>query len=910
MTAPTLLRADYSVLRMVLAEIGAMERPFVVWLAEMEAIDPAIFHHLHEGWIDRFGSRVVSTFGLADQPALRRANLVREYVPLRACMMPELIGRDDLPAPPTWFRTYADDAVITSFGFPISSQLPGESTAPIVYTRNGMLRYLGFFSSRERCLPDEAWFDQAVGDERTVPRELPHLFRLCREVLARLDPATPVGEASEWLETLLTPDTPRPSAKTLATFGKRLAAPRGGDELAFARGFVREAALVGDDRELFAVYEHPPLYRAAILSRLAPFVADLVARRGSVRAAAEAIMHVPEKFLFERARQRAPGVMVFGTDGDARRHGVRNQYDWSVPNVTRGCLAMIAAAADPDDLAWLLPLAERAMARENVGLCNRLVRTTGLIGTHPAVRRLALMRRRCRHSTMRGQLDAALGDAAAASGLTIAEAEEFAALDHGLDDRQTRREALADGHAATLGLSATGRVRLGHEAPGGAPLARLPASVRDDPSSRLSLAALKADAKALAADLAVHRVRLERSWLTRQTWSADAFAERLLGHPVLGWLARRQIWTVTGADGTTRTCLFAGDGEVLDPDGHASAPPDRASMLGLWHPLHAAEPDLVARWRRTVARLEIPQPIRQAWRETYVVTEAEHETSPDSRRHALRVLHQAQAIELARPRGWETRTLVPHMPSSDTRPWMLVVPGFGCCAELRTAGVGAQQLRGAPFTHVVTDRVRFRVVEDRGDWRRDGARRLTVTDTPIRLGDVDPVVFSEVMRDVDLLVSVAATTLDVDPEDLLLVPEIGEWRRQAGLAAVPLPPREPHFGGVARTRRELLRAILPELVPAGAVELGERHLLVHGRRHRYEIHLGSGDVLVLPFRRQLVLSRPPPPETPEPPRLVLPLHDDVRLHAIVDTILMLVRDDRLRDKTVLAQLDALPAAAP
>ena len=236
---------------------------------------------------------------------------------------------------------------------------------------------------------------------------------------------------------------------------------------------------------------------------------------------------------------------------------------------------------------------------------------------------------------------------------------------------------------------------------------------------------------------------------------------------------------------------------------------------------------------------------------------------------------------------------------------MLVVPGFGCCAELRTAGVGAQQLRGAPFTHVVTDRVRFRVVEDRGDWRRDGARRLTVTDTPIRLGDVDPVVFSEVMRDVDLLVSVAATTLDVDPEDLLLVPEIGEWRRQAGLAAVPLPPREPHFGGVARTRRELLRAILPELVPAGAVELGERHLLVHGRRHRYEIHLGSGDVLVLPFRRQLVLSRPPPPETPEPPRLVLPLHDDVRLHAIVDTILMLVRDDRLRDKTVLAQLDAL-----
>ena len=418
------------------------------------------------------------------------------------------------------------------------------------------------------------------------------------------------------------------------------------------------------------------------------------------------------------------------------------------------------------------------------------------------------------------------------------------------------------------------------------------------------LATLKADAKALAAELAVHRFRLERSWLTGQEWAATAFAERLLGQPVLGWLARRQIWTVADPGGALRTCLFMEDGAVLDADGNAAAPPDPAAVLSLWHPLHAIGPDMVARWRRTLARLAIAQPIRQAWRETYVATEAEHESSPDSRRYALRVLHQAQAIELARPRGWETRTLVPHIPSSESAPWMLPVPGFGVCAELRTAGVGAMELRGAPFTHVVTDRVRFRVVEDRGDWRRDGGRKLRVTDTPVRLGDVDPVVFSEVMRDVDLLVSVAATTLDVGPEDLMLVPDIGAWRRQAGLAVVPLP-REPHFGGVAATRREVLEMILPELVPAGAVELRERHAIVHGKRHGYEVHLGSGDVLVMPHQRQLVLSLRAPAETPEPPRLLLALHDDVRLHAIVDTILMLARDDRIRDQGVLAQLETL-----
>ena len=896
---------DYAVLRMVLAHIGAMERPLVQWLAEMEAIDRCIFQRLHDAWIDRFGARVVSTFGLAGCAALLRDNLVREYVPLRACMMPDLIGRDRLPCPPEWFRRYADEAVINSFGFPISSQLPAASkTSSIVYTRNSMLRYVGFFSSKEPCLPDEAWFDQAAQDERTTRHELPHLFWLCRDVLARLDPATPIAEASERLDALMTPDAARPSARTLAVFRKRLSEARGRDELAFVGGLVREAALVGEDRELFAVYEHPPLYRAVILPRLASLVAGLVARTGSVRGVAETIMRVPGRLVFERARMRAPGVMVFGTDGDTGRYGVRNQYAWSVPNVLRGCLAMIAAAADPDDVVWLVPLAERAMARENVALFNRLVRTMGLIGTQATVRGLAVMRRRCRHSIMRGQIEAALGEAASAAGLTIAEAEEIAALDHGLDDRQTRRQTLADGHVAILRLDATGKPHVGYEAPGGAPLARLPAAVKQDAASRAALATLKADVKALAAELAVHRFRLERSWLSGQEWAASAFAERLLGQPVLGWLARRQIWTVADPGGAVRTCLLMEGGAVLAADGNAAAPPDPAAVLSLWHPLHATGHDMVVRWRRTLARLAIAQPIRQAWRETYVVTEAEHETSPDSRRYALRVLHQAQAIELARPRGWETRTLVPHIPSSESPPWMLPVPGFGVCAELRTAGVGAMALRGAPFTHVVTDRVRFRVVEDRGDWRRDGGRKLRITDTPVRLGDVDPVVFSEVMRDVDLLVSVAATTLDVGPEDLMLVPDIGAWRRQAGLAVVPLP-QEPHFGGVAATRREVLGAILPELVPAGAVELRERHAIVHGKRHEYEVHLGSGDVLVMPHQRQLVLPLRAPAGAPEPPRLLLALHDDVRLHAIVDTILMLARDDRIRDQGVLAQLETL-----
>ena len=38
--------SEQAILRMILADVGAMERPLTRWLTEMEAIDPLIFHPL------------------------------------------------------------------------------------------------------------------------------------------------------------------------------------------------------------------------------------------------------------------------------------------------------------------------------------------------------------------------------------------------------------------------------------------------------------------------------------------------------------------------------------------------------------------------------------------------------------------------------------------------------------------------------------------------------------------------------------------------------------------------------------------------------------------------------------------------------------------------------------------------
>src|SRR5437763_4811423 len=107
---------------------------------------------------------------------------------------------------------------------------------------------------------------------------------------------------------------------------------------------------------------------------------------------------------------------------------------------------------------------------------------------------------------------------------------------------------------------------------------------------------------------------------------------------------------------------------------------------------------------------------------------------------------------------------------------------------------------------------------------------------PIPLADVPPVVFSEVMRDVDLFVGVCS--VGADPA----------WREMA-------PARYTDywdsfsFGDLsasARTRHAVLERLLPRLAIGPRCTLEERFLVVRGDLRTYRIHLGSGNVQMEP----------------------------------------------------------------
>lgn len=909
-----LLNADMALARMVLSEVGVLERQLVRWMAEMHQIDRHIFWNIHCAWKEQRLATLNRYYG-STVPRSFIKSLNNDEEPLKTCMATDLPNIGPLPKPPEWLENFSSLENRRAPEMVAARRILAQRTKPapaaLFVPEPGLRSYLASFKSTGTSLPDEQWFDQALQDQETLSRDFPALYWLGRESLLRRNPKTSPDLMDARLEFFQIPDTPQPSRKTLSLFTKRLAEPDGNRELDFARNLLQGYYQLSLSQPYRSTpLGLPPLYRAAILPQFVALIRQVHSATGSIRKTAEAFLQTPGFYSFRHGRLPDAGIMAFGAwdsvrtkNSDIRKPNMKKVI---FDNIRPACLCMITAARDPADVDWLLPQGIDAIKKEDVSFFNRLVSAIGAIGTPQALRGLTHLRAKTRHATMLSHLNKILAQASAALGLTTVEAEEFIALDHGLDTQHRRRENLVNGVSVVLSIAGSGQGVIHYEDATGSTLSKLPAAIRKETGCDAILRRTRADAKQLSADMTLHRQRLERSWLTGQTWSWPIFEERWLLHPVLGWLARKQIWLIAMPGKPLQTCMIRQDGTLLAPNGNTIPPLSPDALLSLWHPLHAAESETIAQWRTTLAHLQILQPIRQAWRETYTITRSERETSPASYRYARRILNQAQVIQIGRQRGWRIRTLTGHMPSSESAPWTFQVPAHGVYVEFRTGGVGDSKNSdwSGVFTHVMTDRIRFCILKDEGNWSYDGSKKLRETGTPVRLADIDRIVFSEVMRDVDLMVSTTTSNITFDPETLFSIPDLALWRRQSGLEDITLP-KEPHFGNIALGRRQFLEALLPELGMENAVTLEKHHALVNGKCYRYRIHLGSGDIMVLPQQRQLVVEDRKMASLRKSLPSYRPLHDDAQMDSILQKIVMLIRDDRIRDQSILDQLNAL-----
>jgi len=248
-------------------------------------------------------------------------------------------------------------------------------------------------------------------------------------------------------------------------------------------------------------------------------------------------------------------------------------------------------------------------------------------------------------------------------------------------------------------------------------------------------------------------------------------------------------------------------------------------------------------WQRDCFARERVQPFKQVFRELYVLTKAERDEGSMSRRYAGHQVQPRQALALLGARTW------------------LVVPDEGVSRTFHEIGLTAWLTFANPFfTPADVEGLTLEgvFVAKRGEQK------------VIQLADVPPRLFSEVMRDLDLVVSVAHRG-GVDPE--------------ASASTVEM-------------RASLLQETC-KLLKLDGVRIQDNHAMVDGKLGRYTVHLGSAVAHRQPGGALFVVAV----QSQHRGRLFLPFaDDDPKTAEVVSKVLLLARDDEIKDPSILAQM--------
>jgi hypothetical protein len=459
------------------------------------------------------------------------------------------------------------------------------------------------------------------------------------------------------------------------------------------------------------------------------------------------------------------------------------------------------------------------------------------------------------------QIAKRLAGLAASSGQSLTTLEDIGLPDHGLDAAGQRMERIGEANA-TLALTANDTDLAWHDASGKL-LKSVPSAVRS--GYKAELAAVRKAAADIEAARAGQVARLESSWVERRDWSFAEWQAHYLGHPVRRPIVASLIWDVGG----TAVLPVAGRLETVDGSAITPAPDAR---IRLWHPL-LADPASVLAWRKRIVDAGITQPIRQAHREVYVLTDAERQTEIYSNRFAAHILRQHQFRALCMARGWQYQLMGNwdgwNVPTRQLRAHDLT-------AQFHLDAVLDNNIAHSGVAlHAATDQLRF-----------VGADGVVVP-----LERIDPLLLSEVMRDCDLFVAVTSVANDPTWADGGPAGRNGAYWQQWAFG---------DLGQSAAMRRDLIARIAPRLSIAAQLEIGDRTLIVTGKRQKYAIHFGSSNIQILPNNRYLCIV--PDGAPPEARNLALPFAGDNLVSIILAKAFLLADESKITDKTILSQL--------
>ena len=266
------------------------------------------------------------------------------------------------------------------------------------------------------------------------------------------------------------------------------------------------------------------------------------------------------------------------------------------------------------------------------------------------------------------------------------------------------------------------------------------------------------------------------------------------------------------------------------------------SLLKIAHCFDLFESGEWSAYQKDIFDRELKQPFKQVFRELYVKT-VDEKGRDKSLRYAGHQVQPAKTVALLKTRRWiidgqEGLEKVYYKKN-------IIAKIFALADWFSPADIEAPTLEEVQFF----DRKTFK---------------------PILIDDVPDLIFTEVMRDIDLVVSVAHIG-DVDPE-------------------------------ASHSTIEMRKAIIEfncKLFKLKNVTFTENHALIKGERAEYSIHLGSGLIHQKAGSAINVL----PVHSQHRGRVFLPfIDDDPKTAEIMAKVILFAQDDKIKDVFILEQI--------
>ena len=344
------------------------------------------------------------------------------------------------------------------------------------------------------------------------------------------------------------------------------------------------------------------------------------------------------------------------------------------------------------------------------------------------------------------------------------------------------------------------------------------------------------------------RKSLETAMVERTAFGVQEL-KNIIRNPVISPMLFSLVWT----DGTQNGFLEPGseDGNAGTQDvklslknlGGQSRILEQGETLCIAHPYDFRKAGEWADYMHALYEQKLVQPFKQVFREFYPITEDEIQEKTISRRYAGYQVQPQRTVALLKDRGWtvdyaEGLQRVCYQEN-------LIVRMYALADWFSPADIEAPTLEAIQFY-------------DRSIGQS------------IELEKVPPVLFSEVMRDIDLVVSVAHAG-GVDPETSHSTVEM----------------------------RTAIARELVQLLTLPQVEFIGSHAKIHGKLANYSVHMGSG-VVHVEGRGMLAIL---PVHSQARGRIFLPfVDDDPKTAEIMSKIILLAEDTKIKDPTILQQL--------